>query len=416
MGLVVIQAILNVSLVCIGVASYLQRGPKKTIFPQSLYSPVQGLLGYETKVFYEGFGEDKSVYQRPPSPEPDAAWEDLYKFGISRITKEEASHLVNYTYHLPGDEDHYVVQLDVFHQLHCLNMLRKAISADCYTETNHFDAKHWSHCIESIRQSPDSALRTLRPSCGSGSTEWRSPAMPFPLALLPTIPDNLDKLKARDALLYQNTFMKNALIRGLNVLYDVAPKVTTGSQSGFQPFMEYVDTVCDMLILHIQGDEEFFQALAQHCKSFRWSANKTTATAVASLNILRRSVSGWKKDPKTFSSARLLVPLTSMEGVLLEVLHKQVPKFKSEALPQAVSDDQLAGLIKDNMIWLASNSDVTVLLPFCMSHHDPKTSKHWPPVSEEAIKAMPGLVNAHPAIWKLAPFDPITKQGKKLAL
>lgn len=40
--------------------------------------------------------------------------------GISRITKEEASRLVNYTYRLPGDEDHYVIQLDVFHQLHCL--------------------------------------------------------------------------------------------------------------------------------------------------------------------------------------------------------------------------------------------------------------------------------------------------------
>lgn len=40
--------------------------------------------------------------------------------GVSRITKEEASKLVNQTYRLPGDEDHYVVHLDVFHQLHCL--------------------------------------------------------------------------------------------------------------------------------------------------------------------------------------------------------------------------------------------------------------------------------------------------------
>lgn len=40
--------------------------------------------------------------------------------GVSRITKEEASKLVNQTYRLPGDEEHYVVHLDVFHQLHCL--------------------------------------------------------------------------------------------------------------------------------------------------------------------------------------------------------------------------------------------------------------------------------------------------------
>jgi len=46
--------------------------------------------------------------------------------GVSRITKEEASHLTNHTTRLPGDEDHYVVQLDVFHQLHCL--VRQIIS------------------------------------------------------------------------------------------------------------------------------------------------------------------------------------------------------------------------------------------------------------------------------------------------
>ncbi|CAA7259148.1 unnamed protein product [Cyclocybe aegerita] len=100
-------------------------------------------------------------------PELDAAREDLYNFGVSRITKEEASHLVNYTYRLPGDEDHYVIELDVFHQPHCLNMLRKAINADYYPETNHFDAKHWSHCIESIRQSLICSADVM-PSCGSG--------------------------------------------------------------------------------------------------------------------------------------------------------------------------------------------------------------------------------------------------------
>jgi len=57
--------------------------------------------------------------------------------GVSRITKEEASHLTNHTTRLPGDEDHYVVQLDVFHQLHCL--VRQIIS---FKSTSH-DA----HCL-----------------------------------------------------------------------------------------------------------------------------------------------------------------------------------------------------------------------------------------------------------------------------
>lgn len=40
--------------------------------------------------------------------------------GISHITKEEASQLVNQTYRFPGHKDHYCITLDVFHQLHCL--------------------------------------------------------------------------------------------------------------------------------------------------------------------------------------------------------------------------------------------------------------------------------------------------------
>jgi hypothetical protein len=39
---------------------------------------------------------------------------------MTKIPKSIASNLVNKTYRIPGDEEHYVIQLDVFHQLHCL--------------------------------------------------------------------------------------------------------------------------------------------------------------------------------------------------------------------------------------------------------------------------------------------------------
>lgn len=51
---------------------------------------------------------------------PNIILYNLHLVGVSRITKEEAYQLVNQTYRLPGDEDHFVIQLDVFHQLHCL--------------------------------------------------------------------------------------------------------------------------------------------------------------------------------------------------------------------------------------------------------------------------------------------------------
>jgi hypothetical protein len=41
-------------------------------------APAQHLIEYETRVFHEGFGKDKSIYQQAPSPEVDEAWADLY--------------------------------------------------------------------------------------------------------------------------------------------------------------------------------------------------------------------------------------------------------------------------------------------------------------------------------------------------
>ena len=52
--------------------------------------------------------------------------------GITRIDGAMAAQLPNRTTRIPGDEDGYVVGLDVFHQLHCVNMLRKSLYPDRY--------------------------------------------------------------------------------------------------------------------------------------------------------------------------------------------------------------------------------------------------------------------------------------------
>lgn len=52
--------------------------------------------------------------------------------GISRVDKEVAGKLPNRTARIPGDEDYYIVGLDVMHQLHCLNRLRKSLYPDRY--------------------------------------------------------------------------------------------------------------------------------------------------------------------------------------------------------------------------------------------------------------------------------------------
>jgi hypothetical protein len=47
--------------------------------------------------------------------------------GVSAVDPEAAAKLPNKTMTLPNQPNRYVLQLDVFHQLHCLNNLRKAL-------------------------------------------------------------------------------------------------------------------------------------------------------------------------------------------------------------------------------------------------------------------------------------------------
>jgi len=78
---------------------------------------------------------------------------------------------MNETSAIPGNENHHIIMLDVFHQLHCLvsstlspwmpctranlvtqNILRKGLSPDYYHDEK-MDYEHYMHCIDSIRQS-----------------------------------------------------------------------------------------------------------------------------------------------------------------------------------------------------------------------------------------------------------------------
>ncbi|KAH8822950.1 hypothetical protein DL96DRAFT_1619954 [Flagelloscypha sp. PMI_526] len=125
------------------------------ILPESLiYSPARSVVEYEVNVFHTGFHNDTSKYQGT-SDSVDQAWSDLYNGGISRIQKDEAALLPNKTSAIPGDEDHYIVSLHVFHDLHCLNALRQALYDDYYHKWNMSDpshAIHLSHCIDSLRK------------------------------------------------------------------------------------------------------------------------------------------------------------------------------------------------------------------------------------------------------------------------
>ncbi|KAF9072737.1 hypothetical protein BDP27DRAFT_1217107 [Rhodocollybia butyracea] len=117
-------------------------------------APAQDAIRYETIKFHSGFGSDLPIYDQPPSPEVDAAWESLYEFALNKVPRNEAALMANKTYPILGEEDHYMIALDVFHELHCLNEMRKAMYPEYYPVTDEgIHTPHMRHCISSLRQS-----------------------------------------------------------------------------------------------------------------------------------------------------------------------------------------------------------------------------------------------------------------------
>lgn len=107
-----------------------------------LQAPAEGTIELKEVVFNPDF-RSKEIYARPPSPEVDQAWDNLYKGQHSmirgnllflakfmhavtpdvqdlQIPKHQAELLHNKTAAVSADPDNYIIALAVFHQLHCL--------------------------------------------------------------------------------------------------------------------------------------------------------------------------------------------------------------------------------------------------------------------------------------------------------
>ncbi|KAF4626229.1 hypothetical protein G7Y89_g11930 [Cudoniella acicularis] len=128
---------------------------------QAIYSPAQSEIEYETVMFSGSFGDDLTEYQGWPNDYNDQLWRDTYS--ALHISDEENSKLYNTTERvtIEGMEDQFLIGMDVFHQLHCLNVLRKSFYPERYNMSmywpngtlHHFNWVHYDHCIDLIRQS-----------------------------------------------------------------------------------------------------------------------------------------------------------------------------------------------------------------------------------------------------------------------
>ncbi|KAM3434864.1 hypothetical protein MY4824_005194 [Beauveria thailandica] len=154
---------LNVVLVLalFGLWNLQRHDPSKHYIPNEIYTPAQSAVEYQNILFTGGLKGDGGSKYLGSTPEVDEAWDHLYnKTLISQILSDAAAQLPNATTRFSNDTDYHIVELDVFHQLHCLNMLRKLVYPNAYpadlvsgkedAESNVF---HLEHCYEQLRQS-----------------------------------------------------------------------------------------------------------------------------------------------------------------------------------------------------------------------------------------------------------------------
>jgi len=115
------------------------------------------------RTFSRSVTGDLSIYQGPPTPKTEDAWNKLLNAGIVTLNQNEASRLLNETTPYREKPGTFLAAIEVFHQLHCLNTIRRSHYGTLPSlplTPSHPDrasadaalARHVDHCIDALRQ------------------------------------------------------------------------------------------------------------------------------------------------------------------------------------------------------------------------------------------------------------------------
>ncbi|KAL0934657.1 uncharacterized protein CTRU02_211456 [Colletotrichum truncatum] len=129
-----------------------------------LIAPVYDVFEYEDVQFDNAFWKP-SPYKGKPTPELEARWKELWYYGSFDLPDSYLEALNKSSEGHEGDRwartssGNLLAGLEVFHNLHCLNLLRQFVHREEYDYSGdpafHGDAElvlaHVDHCIEALR-------------------------------------------------------------------------------------------------------------------------------------------------------------------------------------------------------------------------------------------------------------------------
>ncbi|KAF5968182.1 hypothetical protein FCOIX_11553 [Fusarium coicis] len=137
----------------------------------SFYSPVLDSINFKMRPIetegglFEAKNPSKWRNSLKPDSEVDEAWEDLEIIRVFPITEAEVRRLgkdpellVKFPQEYGLGDNAYMAQIDMFHQIHCLNLLRHLAWAEYNrngTAKKPFSDLHWihvSHCTDILMQ------------------------------------------------------------------------------------------------------------------------------------------------------------------------------------------------------------------------------------------------------------------------
>ncbi|KAI1028222.1 hypothetical protein LB504_012526 [Fusarium proliferatum] len=137
----------------------------------SLTAPVLDSINFKMRPIetegglFEAKNPSKWRNSLKPDPEVDDAWEDLEIIRVFPITESEVRRLgkdpellVKFPQEYGLGDNAYMAQIDMFHQIHCLNLLRHLAWAEYNrngTAKKPFSDLHWihvSHCTDILMQ------------------------------------------------------------------------------------------------------------------------------------------------------------------------------------------------------------------------------------------------------------------------